>query len=206
MINKNWHIVDESEACSIVNKYGTFMMKCFEIEGPGDISRNILTLLHGQPVDGIALRLNSACLTSEVFGDRGCDCAWQLQAAMRIISREESGLLIYSPSDEGRGAGILRKLDSMALMQRERLSSAESFEKLGIKKDQRDYSYVGPILNKLGIKEVRCITNNPQKVAAIESEGVVVSARIEIVAKHIPELHGYLRDKIRQLDHVMELA
>ena len=127
------------------------------------------------------VRLHSECLTGDVFGSLKCDCGPQLKEALRLIGTAGGGVLLYL-RQEGRGIGLANKLRAYALQDRG-LDTVDANLRLGFSDDERDYAHAAAMLRALGIEEVRLLTNNPNKVAALEAEGIKVAER---VAHHMP--------------------
>ncbi|MEO7749591.1 MAG: GTP cyclohydrolase II [Sphingomicrobium sp.] len=127
------------------------------------------------------VRLHSECLTGDVFGSLKCDCGPQLKEALRIIGAAGGGVLLYL-RQEGRGIGLANKLRAYALQDRG-LDTVDANRRLGFTDDDRDYGHASAMLRALGIDRVRLLTNNPNKVAALEAAGIAV---VERVAHHMP--------------------
>jgi GTP cyclohydrolase II len=146
------------------------------------------------------VRLHSECLTGDVFGSLKCDCGPQLKEALRIIGAEGGGVLLYL-RQEGRGIGLANKLRAYALQDRG-LDTVEANRRLGFADDERDYTHAAAMLKALGIDRVRLLTNNPAKVAGLETAGIAV---VERVAHHMPaNPHNadYLATKRKKSGHL----
>ena len=127
------------------------------------------------------VRLHSECLTGDVFGSLKCDCGPQLKTALGLLAAEGSGVLLYL-RQEGRGIGIANKLRAYALQDRG-LDTIDANRRLGFDDDERDYAMAAAMLRALGVDAVRLLTNNPDKVAGLEREGIIV---VERIAHHMP--------------------
>ena len=155
----------------------------------------------GKPV---LVRLHSQCLTGDVFGSERCDCGEQLDAAMGMIEKAGSGILVYM-FDEGRGIGLLNKIRAYAL-QDQGQDTVEANHALGFAADMRDYRAGAHILFDLGAREVRLMTNNPDKVAALEDYGLKV---VERVAVEVPPRNAnrkYLDTKRTKFGHLLAMV
>jgi GTP cyclohydrolase II len=146
------------------------------------------------------VRVHSQCLTGDVFGSLRCDCRQQLELALSMIAAEGSGVLIYE-QQEGRGIGLMAKLQAYEL-QDSGLDTVEANERLGFKADQREFGMPAQMLKALGISEVRLLSNNPDKVAALERGGIKVVERVPCEVS--PSIHAeeYLRTKKEKLGHL----
>lgn len=151
----------------------------------------------GSPV---MVRLHSECLTGDVFGSRRCDCGPQLQASMAAIRSEGAGVVVYLRGHEGRGIGLLHKLQAYALQDAGRDTVDANLE-LGFGEDERDYAAGAQILRDLGITSVRLLTNNPDKASQLETYGVKVTERIGVSITPTPENIEYLRTKAERMGH-----
>ncbi len=157
----------------------------------GDISHRA-----GAPL----VRIHSQCLTGDVFHSLRCDCRSQLELALDQIVAEGRGLLIYE-HQEGRGIGLLNKLRAYEL-QDEGLDTVEANEKLGFEADLRDYALPAAILQYFKVTEVRLLSNNPDKVAALERAGIRVVERAPIIVPPIATTAEYLKTKRDKMGHL----
>jgi GTP cyclohydrolase II len=154
--------------------------------------------VRGKP--DVLTRLHSACMTGDVLDSLRCDCGVQLKQATKWIADEGLGVLIYNPSHEGRGIGLLEKLRAYRL-QDEGLDTVDANLALGHAPDSRDYTVEASILLDLGVKSVRLMTNNPHKVRRLEELGVEVSQRVAMQGGRNPHNRSYLETKTRKLGH-----
>jgi GTP cyclohydrolase II len=146
------------------------------------------------------VRIHSQCLTGDVFHSLRCDCRQQLELSLAMIADEGAGVLIYE-QQEGRGIGLMAKLQAYEL-QDQGLDTVEANEKLGFKADQRDFTLPGEILKALGVTSVRLLSNNPDKVEALERSGVHVVERVPCEVTPSPHAEEYLRTKKEKLGHL----
>ncbi|HEY3929037.1 MAG TPA: GTP cyclohydrolase II [Candidatus Koribacter sp.] len=153
--------------------------------------------IHSQPP---LVRIHSQCLTGDVFGSRRCDCRQQLELALQMISQAGSGVLIYE-EQEGRGIGLMAKLQAYEL-QDNGLDTVEANEKLGLKADYRQYSLPVEILKALGIQSIRLLSNNPEKVKAVEDAGIRVAERVSAEVEAYPTSEAYLKTKRDKMGHI----
>lgn len=148
------------------------------------------------------VRIHSQCLTGDVFGSIKCDCGPQLHKAMEMIEAEGRGAIVYQ-QQEGRGIGIINKIRAYAL-QDQGADTVEANEKLGFEVDARDYQQSAEILFDIGLCKVRVISNNPQKLKALEEAGLQVIERVHIeVEVESPAAH-YLRTKKEKMGHLLD--
>jgi len=157
----------------------------------GEMDRDVPTLV----------RIHSQCLTGDVFGSIKCDCGPQLQKAMTMIEAEGRGAIVYQ-QQEGRGIGIINKIRAYAL-QDEGADTVEANEKLGFEVDARTYRQCAEILFDLGLCKVRVISNNPDKISALEEAGLQIVERIPIEIATEPPAAHYLRTKKEKLGHLL---
>ena len=146
------------------------------------------------------VRIHSQCLTGDVFGSLRCDCRQQLELALAMIAGEGAGILVYE-QQEGRGIGLMAKLQAYAL-QDAGLDTVEANERLGFRADQREFALPAEMLKALGVRAVRLMSNNPDKVAALKRAGVDVIERVPCEVSPSPHAEEYLRTKKEKLGHL----
>ncbi len=168
-----------------------------EIDGTENIA-----LVYGDISDGaeVLTRVHSECLTGDVLGSRRCDCGPQLQASMATITQEGRGVVIYLRGHEGRGIGLLSKLEAYALQDGGR-DTVDANLDLGFAIDGRNYAGGAQMLRDLGVTSVRLLTNNPDKVAALELYGVKVSERLRVAIEPTVDNLRYLQTKAERMGH-----
>jgi GTP cyclohydrolase II len=148
------------------------------------------------------VRIHSQCLTGDVFGSLRCDCRLQLELALRRIADEGAGILLYE-AQEGRGIGLMPKLKAYELQDRG-LDTVEANVELGFAADCREYELPAEVLKLLGVNAVRLITNNPEKVAALESAGIAVVERVSAEVEPLESFAGYVRTKQEKMGHIVD--
>ena len=146
------------------------------------------------------VRIHSQCLTGDVFGSLRCDCRAQLEMALAMISQEGAGILIYE-QQEGRGIGLMAKLQAYEL-QDQGLDTVEANERLGFKADHREFALPAEMLKALGVSRVRLLSNNPDKVAALEKGGIAVTERVPCEVAPSAHSEDYLKTKKEKLGHL----
>ena len=168
-----------------------------------DGEREHLVLTLGDVSDGtpVLARVHSECLTGDALFSMRCDCGEQLEAALTAIAAEGRGALFYL-RQEGRGIGLLNKIKAYRL-QDAGADTVEANEALGFGADMRDYSLCKPMLEHLGIRSLKLMTNNPRKVKAMEDIGIAVVERVALETPHNPHNRKYLATKAGKLGHLM---
>lgn len=176
-------------------RWGKFRIYGFRLE----------PVANGKPEEAVALvmgdvhaspplvRIHSQCLTGDVFGSLRCDCRQQLEMALTMIAGEGAGILLYE-QQEGRGIGLMPKLQAYEL-QDSGLDTVEANEKLGFKADHREFALPAEMLKALGVKRVRLLSNNPDKVSALERSGIQVVERVPCEVAPSAHTADYLRTK-----------
>jgi GTP cyclohydrolase II len=164
----------------------------------------VLVMMLGDLQDGVPLlRIHSQCLTGEALGSLRCDCRGQLEVAMSTIAERGSGLVIYL-HQEGRGIGLMAKLKAYAL-QDQGLDTIEANEALGFDADCRDFNLAVAVLHELKVRQVRLLSNNPQKVEALTKGGIEVIELIACEAPPSPYALSYLRTKKEKMGHSLTI-
>lgn len=164
-----------------------------------------IAMVYGEIGDGldVLVRVHSECLTGDVLGSLRCDCGTQLQAALERVAVEGRGVVLYMRGHEGRGIGLIHKLQAYQL-QDLGLDTVDANLELGLPSDARDYGIGAQILSDLGIKTMRLLTNNPDKRAGLEGYGLRVTGREGLPVRHHPENLRYLRTKRDRMGHLLD--
>lgn len=185
-------------------RYGHFRIYGFEGRYNGRPDEAVVLEmgnLAGGPLPPL-VRIHSQCLTGDVFHSLRCDCRAQLELALEMIATEGRGLLIYE-HQEGRGIGLLNKLRAYEL-QDQGADTVEANEQLGFESDLRGYELPGEILRYFGLKSVRLLSNNPEKVQAVEGAGIRVEERVPCIVPAVVSTESYLRTKKEKMGHLLE--
>jgi 3,4-dihydroxy 2-butanone 4-phosphate synthase / GTP cyclohydrolase II len=195
-------VLDCSPAVTVHNALGEFQMRSYLVRHRASASTVLTLAANARIHNGCLVRLNSACLTSEVFGCDRCDCSWQLWESLRLIAEDGNGVLIYLPDQDGRGAGLHPKILSYAAQDRHALSTAEAFDHIGLVRDSRSYEGAIAVLVHTQISKIRLLTNSPDKVQQIEQAGIAVTCHSLVASDH--RLHRYLAGKQHAFGHWIE--
>jgi GTP cyclohydrolase II len=190
------------ETCRLPTPFGVFEMHGFEESDTGK-EHVALTLGDLAGDEPMLVRTHSECLTGDALYSMRCDCGYQLEEALRSIAREGRGILMYL-RQEGRGIGLLNKIRAYNL-QDHGADTVEANERLGFAADLRDYSMCKDMLEHLGIKRLRLMTNNPRKVKALSSYGIEVVERVELQVGRNPHNEHYLDTKQSKLGHFLAI-
>jgi GTP cyclohydrolase II len=197
-------IIRKLATADFPTRWGKFQIMGFEGEFGDAAPRRqetavalVMADIHSKPP---LVRVHSQCLTGDVFGSLRCDCRQQLEMALAMIAEQGAGILIYE-QQEGRGIGLMAKLQAYEL-QDSGLDTVEANERLGFKADHREFALPAEILKALHIAQVRLLSNNPDKVAALENAGIKVVERVPCEVS--PSMHSeeYLRTKKAKLGHL----
>jgi GTP cyclohydrolase II len=196
--------VQQIASADFPTRWGNFRIYGFRGQSGSDGNRRVedaVALVMGDVQSTPALvRIHSQCLTGDVFHSLRCDCRQQLELSLAMIAAEGAGIFIYE-QQEGRGIGLMAKLQAYEL-QDAGLDTVEANERLGFKNDYRDFTLPAEILKSLGVTRVRLLSNNPEKVNALESAGVKVVERVPCEVTPSPHAEDYLRTKREKLGHL----
>lgn len=151
----------------------------------------------------VMVRIHSECFTGDIFGSHRCDCGPQLHAALDMIEEEGQGVIVYM-RQEGRGIGLLNKLRAYKLQEEGRDTHEANLE-LGFQADAREYHLAAQILEDLGVKHIRLLTNNPDKVSSIEECGIIVDSRLPLQPDYREENAAYMKTKKDKFGHFLDL-
>jgi GTP cyclohydrolase II len=185
-------------------RFGVFQLHVYRWRDPGahpGLSDEHLALVMGdvRGARGVAVRVHSECLTSEVFGSLKCDCREQLQNAQAEVARRGAGVILYL-RQEGRGIGLANKIRAYAL-QALGADTVEANELLHLPVDARQYDVAAAMLRALGVESVELMTNNPAKISALRELGIAVDNRIPVQIAANPFSAPYLEVKRRRMQH-----
>lgn len=192
--------VQQVASADFPTRWGNFRIFGFQGNFDGrkeDAAALVMGDIHSSPP---VVRIHSQCLTGDVFGSLRCDCRQQLEMALAMIAERGAGVLIYE-QQEGRGIGLMAKLKAYEL-QDAGLDTVEANERLGFKADQREFALPAQILKALGVSQVRLLSNNPDKVAALERGGIKVIERVPCEVSASPHSEDYLKTKKEKMGHL----
>jgi GTP cyclohydrolase II len=190
---------------ALPTRFGKFQIIGFQGNGKGE---EAVVLIRGKLSEkdkkspAPVVRVHSQCLTGDVFTSERCDCRAQLELALRRIGAAQSGILLYLPQ-EGRGIGLMNKLRAYELQDRG-MDTVEANEHLGFDADSRDYAFSAAVLRRLGVRRVRLLSNNPDKVEQLEKAGIKVMERIPCQPRITKTTRAYLTTKKSKMGHMLE--
>jgi GTP cyclohydrolase II len=181
-------------------RFGRFRIAAVKGRGPED---EAVAIQHGKLKNGTVpvVRIHSQCLTGDVFTSERCDCRAQLELSLRAIAKAPAGVVLYLPQ-EGRGIGLINKVRAYEL-QDDGLDTVEANRKLGFADDARDYDFAAAALKALGVRKVRLLSNNPDKISQLERSGIRVVERIPCRPRTSRHSREYLKTKQKKMGHLL---
>jgi len=199
-LRKTVMLVERIVETKLPTEYGEFKMIAYRSKVDG-LEHIALVMGKIDETIPILVRVQSECLTGDVFSSLRCDCSGQLNTALKAIADNGSGILVYM-RQEGRGIGLINKMKAYNL-QDEGLDTVEANEKLGFSPDLRHYGLGAQILSDLGVKQIRLLTNNPRKIVGLEGYGLSVIERVSLKIPHNTINKDYLKAKKDKLGHIL---
>jgi len=193
--------MDKVPHARLPTRFGEFEIFGFENEVDGE---EAAALIKGKIQKNLAalVRIHSQCFTGDTLHSLKCDCGEQLEKALAKIEAEGSGILIYQ-MQEGRGIGLLNKLYAYELQDRG-VDTVEANLQLGFEADQRSYSFCAQILKYFGVTKIRLMSNNPDKIQGLSSEGIEIVERVPLIVKASSLSRNYLKTKKEKLGHLLD--
>jgi len=197
------HRVRLESAADLPTRFGDFRVHVFTDVAEG---KEHVAMVHGDVfgIEAVPTRLHSECLTGDVMGSLRCDCREQLERGLSQLAAMPQGVLLYL-RQEGRGIGLANKIRAYKL-QEEGLDTVEANRALGFRDDERDYSVGVAMLRTLGVRSVRLLTNNPDKILQLERYGMRVTARVAHAMRPNKHNEHYLRTKAQRSGHLLDLS
>ncbi len=180
-------------------RYGDFMLHIFR--DPNGLEH--MAIVAGEPKDGCLVRIHSECATGDIFGSLRCDCRDQLETALKKIAEAGQGILIYVRGHEGRGIGLGNKIKAYAL-QENGVNTVDANLRLGFPADGRDYESAVEIIRHFCVNNVRLLTNNRDKMEALEGAGISVASRVPLWTSVNTHNESYVRCKKTLLGHLSD--
>lgn len=196
------NIFDHVVSSSLPTRHGEF--RIYVYQPVGETVEHVAMVkgeINGQ--ERVLVRVHSECLTGDVLGSLRCDCGEQLDAALAKIAEAGMGAVVYLRGHEGRGIGLANKIKAYQLQDQGR-DTVEANLDLGLPVDNRDYQVAAQILEHLGVKTVRLMTNNPKKMKKLADYGLLITERVPVLTAHTPHNIGYLRTKHQKLGHMLD--
>ena len=196
-------LVERGETVSLPTAYGEFMLTPFRLLNNG-LEHIVLVKGEWKEDEAILCRVHSSCMTGDIFGSKRCECGEQLHKAMQMVEKEGKGIIVYM-NQEGRGIGLMNKIRAYKL-QEQGEDTVEANVHLGFQPDERDYGVGAQILQNMGAKKLRLITNNPVKRIGLESYGIEIVENIPIEIAPNPYNLRYMQTKKEKMYHNLKLV
>jgi 3,4-dihydroxy 2-butanone 4-phosphate synthase/GTP cyclohydrolase II len=193
--------MERAAEANLPTEFGCFRIIGFKVKSTGE---ELVALVKGEPDASTPtlVRIHSQCLTGDVFYSTKCDCGRQLQYAMRLIEEEGRGAIVYQ-QQEGRGIGIMNKIRAYALQDGGQ-DTVEANLSLGFEPDLRDYDSCVEVIRQLGLRRVRVMSNNPDKIEALQNAGFEIVERVSMEVEPHARSMGYLKTKKDKLGHMLD--
>ena len=196
-------LVERGETVALPTEYGEFMLTPFRQLSNG-LEHIVLVKGEWQADEAILCRVHSSCMTGDIFGSKRCECGEQLHKAMQMVEKEGKGIIVYM-NQEGRGIGLMNKIRAYKL-QEQGEDTVEANVHLGFQPDERDYGIVAQILQLMGAKKLRLMTNNPVKRVGLQSYGIEIVENIPIEIAPNPYNLRYMQTKKEKMYHNLKLV
>lgn len=195
--------VEVASVARLPSRFGDFRVFVFENNQDG---KEHLAMVHNDVAfaHDVVTRVHSECLTGDVLGSLRCDCRDQLERSLRHVGALPRGIVLYM-RQEGRGIGLTNKIRAYGLQDRG-MDTVEANLALGFADDLRTYGIAAEMLRKLGVRSIRLLTNNPDKVQKLEREGIIIGERIPLAIPPNPHNRDYLSTKARRSGHLLDIA
>lgn len=195
-------LVERGEEADLPTAYGHFRIIPFRQRSNG---MEHIALIKGEweKDEPVLLRVHSSCATGDIFGSQRCDCGEQLHRAMQMVEKEGKGVILYL-NQEGRGIGLMAKIAAYKLQQ-QGLDTVDANIHLGYDPDERDYGVGAQILQMLGVRKMRLMTNNPVKRVGLEAYGLEITENVPIETTPTPYNERYLRTKMERMGHTLHI-
>ena len=191
----------ERACCRLSTAYGDFRLHGF-LEAETRLEHAALCIGDFSDEAPVLVRLHSECLTGDAFGSCHCDCGPQLRSALQTIADEGRGILLYL-RQEGRGIGLLNKIRAYAL-QEKGADTLDANRFLGLPADARDYAFAARMLQALGARSIRLMTNNPDKIGGLEAHGIHIAERVPHQVGRNQRNGAYLDTKAHRMGHLFD--
>jgi GTP cyclohydrolase II len=190
-------LIAPSAIAQLPTRFGTFALQVFTDQ----TGHEHMALAAGTLGAECLVRVHSECATGDILGSLRCDCREQLELALQAIAASGNGLLVYMRGHEGRGIGLANKIAAYALQEQGADTVAANLQ-LGFAADARNYDVAAAMLQHFGLRQIKLLTNNPRKLAALTAHGITISARVPLWVADNPHNAGYLRSKQSLLAHL----
>ena len=199
-LRKSVKLIDRIVETNLPTEHGEFKMVAYRSK-VDDLEHIALIMGEIDETVPTLVRVQSECLTGDVFSSMRCDCNAQLNQSLKMIAENGSGVLVYM-RQEGRGIGLINKMKAYNL-QDEGFDTVEANEKLGFSPDLRHYGLGAQILADLGVKQIRLLTNNPRKIVGLDGYGMLMTERVSLKIPHNQINKNYLKAKKDKLGHIL---